>query len=122
VTRAFALTFEVRRGDLRKLTEKLINLSVSFPYAFRAALFEEATIILAHAKAYAPYKTGQLYRSGRAYTSSDKDPKINVQFLAPYALAVHERHRTKGKFLERAVNEALGGMARRIAKRIAEIA
>lgn len=121
MTRPFALSFTIRRGDLPRLSERLLNLSSSLPETFRVALYEEALLVLGKAQVYVPIKTGRLFRSGRAYWPSRRDPRINVQFLAPYALAVHERHKTRGKYLERAVNEQLPGMARRIARRIAEL-
>lgn len=121
MTRAFALKFETRRGDFPKLTRRLFDLSENFPEAFRLALYEEAQKIIEQAKLYAPYRSGRLYRSGQAYWPGANDPRVNVQFLAPYALAVHETHPTKAKFLERALNEALTGMARRVARRIAEL-
>jgi hypothetical protein len=120
VAREFALKFEIRRGDVKNLTERLLNLSDQYPLEFRRALFAEAEQIIERAKSLAPYRTGRLYRSGRAYWPSERDPRINVQFLAPYALVVHETHATKSKFLERALNAALSGMARRLARRIVE--
>lgn len=121
MTRKFELKFEIRRGDLPRLSERLLNLSSSMPETFRVALYEEALLVLGRAQVYVPIKTGRLFRSGRAYWPSKRDPRINVQFLAPYALAVHELHPTRAKYLERAVNKQLPGMARRLARRIAEL-
>lgn len=121
MTRPFALRFEIRRGDLPRLSERLLNLSSSLPETFRVALYEESLAVLGLAQLYVPIRTGRLFRSGRAYWPSRRDPRVNVQFLAPYALAVHELHPTRAKYLERAVNERLPGMARRLARRVAEL-
>lgn len=118
MARAFALKFEVRRGDFENMSERLLNLSEQFPLEFRRALFAEAERIVENAKALAPYRTGRLFRSGRAFWPSERDPRINVQFLAPYALAVHERHPSRAFFLRRALDAALPGLARRVARRM----
>lgn len=114
ITRPFPLVVQVRAGDIPKLTEKLLNAETSAPRAFADALYLEALRILDQAKRFAPYRTGRLYRSGRAYRSGVRDPRINVQFLAPYASAVEANHPTKSRFLARAVEKALPGMARRL--------
>lgn len=74
------------------------------------ALEVEAQKVLDKAKQLAPVKTGRLRDSGRIEKADSKTgPAFRLRFGdedVPYAAVVHETHKTRRKFLQRAVLES----------------
>ena len=96
--------------------------------ALARALFLEGEQIMAKSKRLVPVDTGALRASGHVQLPVIRGKKVTVVLgyggaAAPYAVFVHEkqaRHNppTQWKYLEQPLNEAIPGMAGRLAKRI----
>lgn len=71
--------------------------------AGREAGSEQSGKILSAAQANAPIKTGELRASGKVEERGRG--LFRVSFDADHAAAVHQRHPTQGKFLERAMKD-----------------
>ncbi len=110
----------------RALAAELARLQKEAPAAMGRALYREAEDIMARSKEiYVPVKTGALRRSGYVEepTITSTTATVVLGFggaAAPYAVYVHERQArheppTQWKYLEVPMNDALGGMAERLA-------
>ena len=92
------------------------------------ALFQEGEQIMGKSKRLVPVDTDALRTSGHVQLPVIRGKKVTVVLgyggaAAPYAVFVHEkqaRHNppTQWKYLEQPLNEAIPGMAGRLAKRI----
>ena len=122
------LKITARLRGSRKLERTLKKLGREAPKALARALFQEAEQIMAKSKPLVPVKTGALRASGHVQPPVITGTKVKVVLgyggaAAPYAVVVHEkpaRHNapTQNKYLEKPFNEAIPGMASRLAKRL----
>lgn len=117
---------EIKIKGVEALQKKLAKLSEQLPKQTVIAIREEAELIMTEAKRRTPVLTGALRASGHVVEKPDGAGLAFGGPAAPYAVYVHENleafHRVgQAKFLESAVNEAVPGMAERIAKRLAAL-
>lgn len=105
------------RVNKHKLAEKLLSMREEYPAAFRAALLQEAMLIFTASQELVPVDTGRLRASGGVSPPMGPSGTVVIYFGANYALAVHELHSSKGKYLEIPFKQALPGLAARMAKR-----
>lgn len=90
----------------------------------RAALLEVGDALVQKMQAETPVKKGKLRASeGRRALVSGKKEDLRITLFAggptaPYARIVHERHKTKSKFMERVILEAVPTAAADIAAKI----
>ena len=98
------------------------------PERLAGALFLEGEQIMAKSKRIVPVATGALRASGNVQPPEVVGKRVRIVLgyggaAAPYAVFVHERPATHApptqwKYLEQPMNEAIPGMARRIARRM----
>lgn len=114
-----------RRGPkirgMGKVQRNIQKLARAYPNAAVAAMYKEEERVMANAKGRTPVDTGMLRDSGHADPPKIKMDVIQgrVGFDKNYAAAQHEHteyHHTVGeaKYLEKAMNDEQGGMARRV--------
>ena len=111
-----------RVDGLKKATEALSASGPRIRRAVKAALRSEAEAILTEAKILVPYLTGNLHDSHRLTVFERPAIFATIEFLAPYALRVHEEPRPPSsngtfKYLEIPLKEASSGFAERVATR-----
>lgn len=111
-------------GD-KKLRRNLSKLAVKYPEAAGAALFLEASVIMAKSKPLVPVQFGLLRNSGGVSkpTMTASGPFVILFYGTKYGIFVHERtdiaHKVgQAKYLEEPFMAALPGMAQRLADRI----
>lgn len=122
------LKIKARLRGSRALRRELKRRGKAAPKRLGRALFLEAEQIMAKSKRIVPVDKGPLRASGHVQLPVIRGRKVSVTLgyggaAAPYALFVHEkqaRHKppTQWKYLETPLNEAIPGMAARIAKRM----
>ena len=95
---------------VKKMLQKAEALKEKMHKAQKAAVYQMANNIIGDAKEKCPVDTGTLKGSG--YVAKPEGEKDNVSSeigfggaASEYALRQHETHKTKSKFLERAVME-----------------
>jgi len=110
----------------KAMAEKLGALAARAPQALGGALYREGQAIMTEALPITPILTGALRRSGHVDEPeiTESGAFVTLGFggdAAPYAVYVHEnltaRHMppTQAKFLEIPLNDAVDGMADRLA-------
>lgn len=114
------------RGE-EAMLRKIRKLSRTYPDRMELAIRVEAELIMTKSKqAFVPVKLGALRSSGHV-TAVERVGRIVLVRLvyggvsAPYAIIQHERldfqHKVgEAKYLERPLNEAVPGMAKRMAR------
>ena len=122
------LAIRARLRGSAKLARELRRLEKAMPGRLASALFLEGEQIMAKSKRIVPVATGALRASGHVQPPEVVGKRITVVLgyggaAAPYAVIVHERPATHApptqwKYLETPMNEAIPGMARRIARRM----
>ena len=122
------LKINARLRGSRALRRELKRRGRVAPKALARALFHEGEQIMAASKRLVPVDKGALRASGHVQLPVIRGKRVTVVLgyggaAAPYAVFVHEkqaRHKppTQWKYLEVPLNEAIPGMARRIAKRV----
>jgi hypothetical protein len=123
-----ALTIKARIRGSKALQRELKRRARGAPKALARALFLEAEQIMGKSKRIVPVRFGTLKSSGHVQLPVIAGKKVTVTLgyggaAAPYAVFVHERparHKppTQWKYLEQPFNEAIPGMAGRIARRL----
>jgi hypothetical protein len=123
-----ALTIKAQLRGSKALQRELKRRARGAPKALARALFLEAEQIMGKSKRLVPVDTGALRASGHVQPPKISGKKVSVLLgyggaAAPYAVFVHERparHNspTMWKYLETPLNEAIPGMAGRIARRL----
>lgn len=136
-----AASFELR--GTKAMKRKIERIAEQFPNRVERALRVEAELVMTRSKKdLVPVDLGPLRSSGHVKDVERRDKELSVTLAfgdaaAPYAIAVHEHPSAfsppswegkaisdigkwsedgRGpKYLERAINEAIPGMARRIA-------
>jgi len=122
MARGGAVSFELRGTE--EMRRRLASITNGFNMAVEKALREEAEEIMRRSKnEFVPVDTGTLKNSGFVNDVQRKGDDVSVVLgyggaAEAYALAVHEGHKQKPKYLERPINEAVGGMDRRIAAKV----
>jgi hypothetical protein len=121
-----ALTIKARIRGSKALQRELKKRGREAPKAMAKALFQEAERIMGKSKRIVPVDKGPLRASGHVQLPEIRGKKVSVTLgyggaAAPYAVIVHEkpaRHNapTQWKYLEVPLNEAIPGMAGRIAR------
>ena len=109
-----------------KMKVKIKAMGNSIPRVAASALHMEHESIMTQAKIFAPVLTGALESSGHVTLPTISGNSIISiggfgGSAVAYAATVHETHRTKSKFYERALNAAVPGMANRLARIIKAI-
>lgn len=109
----------------RKLKRELKRRGRAAPKALGRALFRKGERIMSESKRIVPVAFGALKASGHVQLPVITGKRVIVVLgyggaAAPYAVFVHERQArhtppTQWKYLEKPFNEALVGMARRLA-------
>jgi len=110
----------------KAMAERLGMIAAKAPRALGGALYREAQGVMAQALPLTPILTGALRRSGHVDEPeiTGSGAFVTLGFggdAAPYAVYVHEnltaRHTppTQAKFLEQPLNDAVDGMADRLA-------
>lgn len=114
---------------LQKTTKALSAVSSKMDKAIAAAVNSEAQLILTEAKVLVPYITGNLRDTARV-TPAKIMPGMPIfaiiEFIARYALRVHEEPRPPSsngtfKYLETPLKDASADYPQRVARRAAEI-
>ena len=83
--------------EMKALSRELVRMSMIYPRAMMAAMYEEASDIFSESQKMVPVDTGRLRSSGLVMTSikgaalAMQSFKIVVSYGTKYALAVHER-------------------------------
>ena len=123
-----ALRITARLRGSAALRRELKRRGGAAQKALARALFLEGEQIMGKSKRLVPVDTGALRSSGHVQLPVIRGKKVTVVLgyggaAAPYAVFVHEkqaRHNppTQWKYLEQPLNEAIPGMAGRLAKRI----
>lgn len=123
-----ALKIKARLTGTRALKRELKRRGMGAPKALARELFQEAEQIMGKSKRIVPVDKGPLRASGHVQLPEIRGQKVSVTLgyggaAAPYAVFVHEkpaRHKppTQWKYLETPFNEALSGMASRIARKL----
>lgn len=124
------LTFSLELKGIDEFNKKLGAWGKFATQGLKAALYQEAELIMGRAKReFVPVDTGALRASGHVQRPEDTSNGYRVVMgfggpSAPYALKVHEDletpHRVgSAKYLETPLLEAENGMLVRIAQRIA---
>lgn len=123
-----ALRLKARIRGSKALQRELKRRARGAPKALAGALFIEAEGIMGKSKRIVPVDKGPLRASGHVQLPKIRGKKVSVTLgyggaAAPYAVFVHEkpaRHTppTQWKYLETPFNEAIPGMAGRIAQRL----
>ena len=123
-----ALRITARLRGSAALRRELKRRGSAAQKALARALFLEGEQIMAKSKRLVPVDTGALRSSGHVQLPVIRGKKVTVVLgyggaAALYAVFVHEkqaRHNppTQWKYLEQPLNEAIPGMAGRLAKRI----
>ena len=122
------LKITARLTGVSALKKELRRQGKKAQKALARGLFAEAEQIMSASKRLVPVDTGALRASGHVQLPVIRGKKVTVVLgyggaAAPYAVFVHEkqaRHNppTQWKYLEQPLNEAIPGMAGRLAKRI----
>lgn len=116
--------------DVQRRLERLARAD-THTRAIARAIFRRENLILTPAKRDCPVDKGTLRASGTAFIPEIRGGRVTgtVGFGGPagsYALAVHERHATKSKFLERNFNaqsdELPADIAAELQKGVSDIA
>ena len=117
-----------RLTGVRALQKELKRQGRKAQKALARALLAEGEQIMAKSKRLVPVDTGALRASGHVQLPviRGKNVKVTLGYggaAVPYAVFVHEkqaRHNapTQNKYLEQPFNEAIPGMANRLAKRM----
>ena len=123
-----ALKIKAKLIGSRELTRELKRRGNAAPKWLARGLFKEGERIMGASKRIVPVDKGPLRASGHVQLPEIKGKKVTVTLgyggaAAPYAVFVHEkpaRHDppTQWKYLEKPLNEAIPGMAARLAKTV----
>ena len=123
-----ALRITARLRGSAALRRELKRRGGAAQKALARALFLEGEQIMGKSKRLVPVDTGALRASGHVQLPVIRGKKVTVVLgyggaAAPYAVFVHEkqaRHNppTQWKYLEQPLNEAIPGMAGRLARRM----
>ena len=123
-----ALRITARLRGSAALRRELKRRGGAAQKALARALFLEGEQIMGKSKRLVPVDTGALRASGHVQLPVIRGKRVSVVLgyggaAAPYAVFVHEkqaRHNppTQWKYLEQPLNEAIPGMAGRLARRM----
>jgi hypothetical protein len=110
--------------SLKNMRKAIKEAQISVTDPLDLAVHEEAQFILSKSVRLAPVDTGALRQSAQvrrtegATKTSRKLIGYRMGYGTTYALAVHEKHKTKSKFLEQPFNEVKANYSQRIQKRM----
>lgn len=122
-----SLKLKLKLEGEKEMQAELKRLAKAYPEAANLAVFREAYLVFNKAQVLTPVDTNNL--RGTAHVETKESPSggtAEILYDANYAAFVHEappstKFRapgTQSKFLEQPVNEAIPGMAKRMAEYI----
>lgn len=113
--------------DVRRMSKALDKIGREVVSQVNKTIAEEVEQLLIEAKELAPVETGRLRDSGRLVKRKGPSGVMyEIVFggvtrkgkFVDYAVAVHELHRTKSQYLQKAVAKRVPGLPDKIAKKV----